>query len=66
MTRGCRPSTTRVLSSDEREQLAEGLINAGVEIKGEGFRSETEVLIAEVPVGNWYESGVRIVPEVRR
>jgi phenylpyruvate tautomerase PptA (4-oxalocrotonate tautomerase family) len=28
-----------------------------------GFRSETEVLIAEVPVGNWYESGVRIVPE---
>ena len=25
--------------------------------------SETEVLIAEAPVGNWYERGVRIVPE---
>jgi hypothetical protein len=52
-----------VFSSDECEQLAEVLINAGVEVKGEGFRSETEVLIAGVPVGNWYESGVRIVPE---
>jgi phenylpyruvate tautomerase PptA (4-oxalocrotonate tautomerase family) len=50
-----------VFSSDEREQLAEVLINAGAERKGEGFRSETEVLIAEVPVGNWYESGVRLV-----
>jgi phenylpyruvate tautomerase PptA (4-oxalocrotonate tautomerase family) len=52
-----------VFSSDEREQLAEGLINAVVGVKGESFRSETEVLIAEVPVGNWYERGVRIVPE---
>jgi hypothetical protein len=40
-----------VFSSDEREQLAEGLINAGVEVNGDGFQSETEVLIAEVPVG---------------
>jgi 4-oxalocrotonate tautomerase len=52
-----------VFSSDEREQLAEGLINAVVGVKGESFRSETEVLIAEVPVGSWYERGVRIVPE---
>jgi 4-oxalocrotonate tautomerase len=52
-----------VFSPDEREQLAEGLINAVVGVKGESFRSETEVLIAEVPVGNWYERGVRIVPE---
>jgi 4-oxalocrotonate tautomerase len=52
-----------VFSSDEREQLAEGLIDAVVEVKGESFRSETEVLIAEVPVGNWYERGVRIAPE---
>jgi 4-oxalocrotonate tautomerase len=52
-----------VFSPDEREQLAEGLINAVVGVKGESFRSETEVLIAEVPVGNWYERGVRIIPE---
>jgi 4-oxalocrotonate tautomerase len=52
-----------VFSPDERAQLAEGLINAVVGVKGENFRSETEVLIAEVPVGNWYERGVRIVPE---
>jgi 4-oxalocrotonate tautomerase len=52
-----------VFSADEREQLAEGLINAVVGVKGESFRSETEVLIAEVPVGNWYERGVKIVPE---
>jgi hypothetical protein len=52
-----------VFASDEGEQLAGGLINAGVEVKGEGFRSETEGLIAEMPVGNWYESGVWIVPE---
>jgi phenylpyruvate tautomerase PptA (4-oxalocrotonate tautomerase family) len=36
-----------VFSADEREQLAEGLINAVVGVKGESFRSETEVLIAE-------------------
>jgi 4-oxalocrotonate tautomerase len=52
-----------VFSPDEREQLAEGLINAVVGVKGESFRSETEVPIAEVPVGNWYERGVRIIPE---
>jgi phenylpyruvate tautomerase PptA (4-oxalocrotonate tautomerase family) len=52
-----------VFSLDEREHLAEGLIDAVVGVKGESFRSETEVLIAEVPVGNWYERGVRIVPE---
>jgi hypothetical protein len=52
-----------VFSPDEREQRAEGLINAGVEVNGEGFRSETEVPMAEVPVGDWYASGVRIVPE---
>jgi 4-oxalocrotonate tautomerase len=49
-----------VFSADEREQLAEGLINAVVGVKGENFRTETEILIAEVPVGNWYERGVRI------
>jgi 4-oxalocrotonate tautomerase len=52
-----------VFSSDEREQLAEGLIDAVVGVKGESFRAETEVLIAEVPVGSWYERGVKIVPE---
>jgi phenylpyruvate tautomerase PptA (4-oxalocrotonate tautomerase family) len=52
-----------VFSLPEREQLAEGLINAVVDVKGESFRSETEVLISEVPVGNWYERGVKIVPE---
>jgi phenylpyruvate tautomerase PptA (4-oxalocrotonate tautomerase family) len=46
-----------------REQLAEGLIDAVVGVKGESFRAETEVLIAEVPVGSWYERGVKIVPE---
>ena len=51
-----------VFSAEEREQLAEGLINAVVGVKGENFRAETEVLIAEVPAGNWYERGVRIVP----
>jgi 4-oxalocrotonate tautomerase len=52
-----------VFSSDEREKLAEGLIDAAVGVKGESFRAETEVLIAEVPVGSWYERGVKIVPE---
>jgi phenylpyruvate tautomerase PptA (4-oxalocrotonate tautomerase family) len=46
-----------------REQLAEGLIDAVVGVTGESFRAETEVLIAEVPVGSWYERGVMIVPE---
>jgi 4-oxalocrotonate tautomerase len=52
-----------VFSSGEREQLAEGLIDAVVGVKGESFRAEMEVLIAEVPVGSWYERGVKIVPE---
>jgi hypothetical protein len=47
-----------VFSPDEREQL-----NAVVGVKGESFRTETAILIAEVPVGNWYERGVRIIPE---
>jgi len=34
-----------------------------VTVKGESFRAETEVLIAEVPVGNWYERGSVISPE---
>jgi phenylpyruvate tautomerase PptA (4-oxalocrotonate tautomerase family) len=53
-----------VFSSDEREQLAEGLINAVVGVKGESFRSETEVLIAEVPValaGNAVAIGVESI-----
>lgn len=53
----------RVFSVEEREQLAEGLVNTVVGVKGESFRSETEVLIAEVPVGNWYEHGAPITPE---
>jgi 4-oxalocrotonate tautomerase len=52
-----------VFSSDERQQLAEGLIDAVVAVKGESFRTETEVLIAEVPVGNWYERGAVITTE---
>jgi 4-oxalocrotonate tautomerase len=52
-----------VFSSDERQQLAEGLIDAVVAVKGESFRTETEVLIAEVPVGNWYERGTVITTE---
>jgi 4-oxalocrotonate tautomerase len=52
-----------VFSRDERQQLAEGLIDAVVAVKGESFRTETEVLIAEVPVGNWYEQGSLISPE---
>jgi 4-oxalocrotonate tautomerase len=52
-----------VFSRDERQQLAEGLIDAVVAVKGESFRTETEVLIAEVPVGNWYERGSQISPE---
>jgi 4-oxalocrotonate tautomerase len=52
-----------VFSRDERQQLAEGLIDAVVAVKGESFRTETEVLIAEVPVGNWYERGSLIAPE---
>ena len=39
-----------VFSADERKDLAEGLIDAVVQVKGENFRTETEVLIAEVPV----------------
>lgn len=52
-----------VFSADERKDLAEGLIDAVVQVKGENFRTETEVLIAEVPVGSWYERGAPIVPE---
>jgi 4-oxalocrotonate tautomerase len=52
-----------VFSRDERQQLAEGLIDAVVAVKGESFRTETEVLIAEIPVGNWYERGSLISPE---
>ncbi|HXH98118.1 MAG TPA: hypothetical protein VNH40_13005 [Gaiellaceae bacterium] len=44
-----------VFSPDERRELAKGLIKAVVGVKGESFRSETEVLIAEVPVGNGHE-----------
>jgi hypothetical protein len=32
-------------------------------LRGHSLRSGTKVLIAEVPVGNWYERGVKIVPE---
>jgi 4-oxalocrotonate tautomerase len=52
-----------VFSPEERSDLAEGLIDAVVAVKGESFRTETEVLITEVPVGNWYERGTPIVPE---
>jgi 4-oxalocrotonate tautomerase len=52
-----------VFSQGERQQLAQGLIDAVVAVKGESFRTETEVLIAEVPVGNWYERGSPISPE---
>jgi phenylpyruvate tautomerase PptA (4-oxalocrotonate tautomerase family) len=52
-----------VFSQDERQQLAEGLIDAVVAVKGESFRTETEVLIAEVPVGSWYERGALITTE---
>jgi hypothetical protein len=38
-----------VCASDERRQLAEGLIDAVVGVRGESFRAETEVLIAELP-----------------
>jgi phenylpyruvate tautomerase PptA (4-oxalocrotonate tautomerase family) len=48
---------------DERRQLAEALIEAVVSVKGESFRTETEVLIAEVRVGSWYERGAPILPE---
>ena len=52
-----------VFSSDERRDLAEGLIDAVVAVKGESFRTETEVVIVEVKVGNWYERGAPITPE---
>ena len=52
-----------VFSPEERKQLAEELIGAVVAVKGESFRTETEVLIAEVPVGNWYERGSPITPD---
>lgn len=52
-----------VFSSEERRRLAEGLIDAVVAVKGESFRTETEVLISEVPVGSWYERGAPIFPE---
>jgi 4-oxalocrotonate tautomerase len=52
-----------VFSPEERRQLAEELIGAVVAVKGESFRTETEVLIAEVPVGSWYERGSPITPE---
>ncbi len=52
-----------VFSPEERKQLAEELIGAVVVVKGESFRTETEVLIAEVPVGNWYERGSPITPD---
>lgn len=52
-----------VFSESERDELAEGLIDAIVGVKGENFRTETEVLITEVPVGSWYEHGAKIVPE---
>jgi 4-oxalocrotonate tautomerase len=51
-----------VFSADEREKLAEGLLDAVVGVKGEDFREETEVLIAEVPVGDWRRGGVKVVP----
>ena len=51
-----------VFLADERKELAQGLIDAVVQVKGESFRTETEVLIAEVAVGNWYERGAPIVP----
>jgi phenylpyruvate tautomerase PptA (4-oxalocrotonate tautomerase family) len=52
-----------VFSTDEREQLAEGLIDAVVGVKGEPFRAETVVLLTEMPVGSWYEQGAPISPE---
>jgi 4-oxalocrotonate tautomerase len=52
-----------VFTDDERQQLAEGLIDAVVGVKGESFRTETEVLITTVPVGNWYERGAPISVE---
>lgn len=52
-----------VFSQDERRQLAKGLIKAVVGVKGESFRNETEVLIAEVPVGNRHEREATITPE---
>jgi phenylpyruvate tautomerase PptA (4-oxalocrotonate tautomerase family) len=52
-----------VFGADERSELADQLIAAVVSVKGESFRAETEVLIDEVPVGNWYERGVPIVPD---
>lgn len=52
-----------VFSGPERGQLAEELIGAVVAVKGESFRTETEVVITEVPVGNWYERGAPITPE---
>ncbi len=52
-----------VFSREEREQLAEELIGAVVAVKGESFRTETEVVIAEVPIGSWYERGAPITPE---
>jgi 4-oxalocrotonate tautomerase len=52
-----------VFSTEQRRELAEGLIGAVVAVKGESFRTDTEVLIAVVPVGSWYERGAPISPE---
>jgi len=52
-----------VFTETERSQLAEGLIDAVVGVKGESFRTETEVLITTVPVGSWYERGKPISVE---
>jgi phenylpyruvate tautomerase PptA (4-oxalocrotonate tautomerase family) len=51
-----------VFSTEEREELAEALIDAVVAVKGEPFRTETVVLMTEMPVGSWYEQGVALSP----
>jgi chromosome segregation ATPase len=52
-----------VFSPDERRELAKGLITAVIGVKGESFRDGTEVLIAEVPVGNRGEARTAMAPE---
>jgi hypothetical protein len=52
-----------VFSRDERRHLAESLIGAVVGVKGESFRSEIKLLIAEVPGGNRHEREALRGPE---
>ena len=53
----------RVFSSRNASNWLKASSTRSSASRAKSFRSETEVLIAEVPVGNWYEHGAPITPE---